>query len=290
MILHHLRGDPASCGHPGLAWRFGGNVQPTTAEEKKANLGDYRSRHVANLTGTPQGQRAYSGNSTAHLNQYKAAYERRETWLRSNGVELQQLTFPCRLYSGLGDAGVFETQASLHPVTGMPRLPGSAVKGVLHKWVMRQLGALDAAAKALPGQVTQSTADLLFGADPLNDDPGLAGSLVFHDAWWDPSSVRGPLEAEIVTPHHTAYYAGTAVTAEDTDSPVPSAQLAIAGNLMFAIGQLDGNKAWATIAMAWLQACLADSGIGGHTAVGYGQARPPGPEDTRPDLTEPPPL
>lgn len=173
-----------------------------------------------------------------------------------------------RIFLGAGEAGVLETGVSLHHTYGLPYLPGSALKGCARAYA--QWRGLDPAYVAA-----------LFGRAP--DDPhgdsadaenGESGCVIFHDAWWVPASTnatpaptRGPLELEVVTPHHTEYYSGSKDEPQETDSPVPTHHLAMAGAFYFVI---EGDAAWAQAALRLLAAGLATLGIGAKRASGYG--------------------
>lgn len=164
---------------------------------------------------------------------------------------------PQRLFIGLaGGASALETGVSTSHSYGMPMIPGSSVKG-----------AVRAHAKAIG--VTADYLAVLFGEDETGATgsqrlPG-AGCLVWHDAWWVPDN-NGPFVGEVVTVHHPGYYAGKE-EATDFDSPVPNAQVAVRGSFHFVV---EGDPAWAEMAVALLRGALEQSGIGAKRAAGYG--------------------
>lgn len=160
-----------------------------------------------------------------------------------------------RLFIGLGEAHVLETNLTFGHPYGVPMIPGSTVKGLARAQARR--GALDAA-----------TVGILFGQQTDQPDENDAGYLIFHDAWWVPESAPTPLVREVVTVHHPDYYGREGrVDATDFDSPNPNAQLAARGAFLFVV---EGVGGWATLGLALLRAALVNEGIGGKTAAGYG--------------------
>jgi CRISPR-associated protein Cmr6 len=189
---------------------------------------------------------------------YELAYAR---WLkatidarrfRSLYTELQH-----RMFIGLTAGAAIETGVCSSHSYGMPMIPGSSVKGCARGYAQK-IG-MEASYRAA-----------LFGEDPeavghSGRQPG-AGCLVWHDAWWTPRLAVRPYVREVVTVHHPDYYAGNGA-ATDFDSPVPNAQIAVQGGFYFVV---EGDPAWAELAIKLLKAALADTGMGAKRAAGYG--------------------
>lgn len=251
--------------HPGLVWRFGG-------APSAVNLASYRETHVK-ATCAVAGQAAQ--HSSPHAVAYRLAFERRRDWLQQRAA-CRPIAIAGRLETGIGEPGVFECQVALHPVTGLPRLPGSGLKGLLARWSLDRQARLAADDQAL---LTRDTLRALFGSRP--GEPTLhAGLLTVHDAWWVPAApgaaVRGPLEPERVTPHHREYYAGQpGAEATEFDSPNPVPRIAMAGTLFFAIDHEGIGPTWAQRCMDWLHLALAEDGAGAARQLGYGRFVPP---------------
>jgi len=174
------------------------------------------------------------------------------TRFRSLYAELQQ-----RMFIGLTAGAAIEAGVCSSHSYGMPMIPGSSVKGCARGYAQK-IG-MDAAYRAA-----------LFGEDQegvgrSGRQPG-AGCLVWHDAWWIPRPNVRPYVREVVTVHHPDYYAGNGA-ATDFDSPVPNAQIAVQGGFHFVV---EGDPAWAELAIKLLEAALADTGIGAKRAAGYG--------------------
>jgi len=210
---------------------------------------------------------------TAHLRRicdippgsfYTNAYQRWQAAtandLRFTQVQLA-LQPQTRLFIGLSGGGMLETGCAVSHSYGMPYIPGSSLKGVVRAHVRQSPFAEQHAA----------VVDELFGAAAdaeRGHAEGLAGLVVFHDAWWVPGSAETAFAEEIVTSHHLDYYGSEgAVDASDCDSPVPNAQIAVRGGFLFV---LEGAPAWRELAAKMLLAALSKRGIGAKTRSGYG--------------------
>jgi CRISPR-associated protein Cmr6 len=162
-----------------------------------------------------------------------------------------------RLFIGLTAASAIETGVCTSHSYGMPMLPGSSVKGAARAY---------AGAIGVPPDYLAA----LFGEDEDSAQTGQrtagAGTLVWHDSWWIPEKDAFPFVREVVTVHHQQYYAGMG-EATDFDSPVPNAQIAVQGSFYFVV---EGDPAWAQIALDLLQNALSETGIGAKRAAGYG--------------------
>lgn len=162
-----------------------------------------------------------------------------------------------RMFIGLTAGAAIETGVCSSHSYGMPMIPGSSVKGCARAYA-KKIG-MDGSYRAV-----------LFGEDREEaGDSGRqsgAGCLVWHDAWWIPGGDLRPYVREVVTVHHPDYYAGDG-EATDFDSPLPNAQIAVQGRFYFVV---EGDPAWAKLAIELLEAALADTGIGAKRSAGYG--------------------
>lgn len=209
---------------------------------------------------------------------YQLSYER---WSKSiapsaDGLRLgEALELRGRLAVGLGIANPLEVGIHLHPVYGLPMIPGSALKGVCAHHCHRVWGAKDPA--------FQKDADhhrWLFGTTEQ------AGAITFLDAWWTPG-INGPLVHEVITPHHQKWQDGGDVPPTDFDSPIPVPFLAASGKFLMALeysgpkpadkAEADQCGAWVKLAWNLLRETLTESGVGGKTTSGFGIFAPPAP-------------
>ncbi len=248
--------------HPGLVWRFAG--LPNAPADGASPAGHYKADHIAELIGLT----GEHWPKTAHALFYQSAYWRWHAWLRTRASHCEAQVAG-RLQLGTGSPTVFETQVLLHPVHGMPYLPGSTLKGALRAHLDARIEARSPALSAAGDadkekENTTALAQMmcaLFG-EQLDDGTGNAGALTLLDAWWIPGSGK-PLVREVETPHHSAYYAGRADVASAFDSPIPVAQLATEGRFLLAIAHARAGQAWADEALDWLLAALGDPAMGG---------------------------
>lgn len=160
-----------------------------------------------------------------------------------------------RLFIGLGGPHVLETNLTLSRPYGMPLIPGSSLKGLVHA---------HARSRGLDGNSCKA----LFGQEGNKPEDDKAGYLLFHDAWWIPDSAQTPFAREVVTVHHPDYYGEKGSTpATDFDSPNPNTQLAARGSFLFVV---EGAPSWAELGLTLLKDALQKVGIGGKVATGYG--------------------
>jgi len=196
---------------------------------------------------------------------YGRAYDRRATALESldGGFEGGVTRFwsgsvQGRMIVGIGAASVRETGISLLRTWGVPFIPGSALKGVAASIARKHAG--DAWNPGTPGHRA------LFG------DQLLGGCVVFHDAWWVPGGVGEelPLDLDVMTVHHSAYYGGRDEAPCDWDEPNPVAFITAHGQYLVA---LSGPASWVEAAGRLLEVGLTELGIGANTAAGYGRVK-----------------
>lgn len=203
---------------------------------------------------------------------YADAYQR---WLyhtrgvRGRAVGRRGLVFESqsRLLVGMGEDAPTENSLSLHPVYGVPIIPGSALKGITRAWCAQQL-----ADDPNWGPDSAAFRDI-FGVAPENDpDGGLSGGVHFLDAWWLPlgPNYNAPWVAEILTPHNSNYYQKGA-NPDGTDDPIPIVFLAAQGTFRVVI---EGPDAWLDRALEMVTHALADHGVGAKTRGGYGRLKP----------------
>ncbi len=169
-----------------------------------------------------------------------------------------------RLLVDYGRASAIEMNVSLHPVWGVPRVPGSALKGVTRSWARRE---------AWTGQQLEDC----FGNEP-EADTSRAGRVIFYDAY--PVDGKFELALDVLTPHYREYYEGIGPPGEYL-SPIPHTfltvvqtefrfHLGIERRAEEKVGQADLAQQLDKVAQALKQA-LVDEGVGAKTAAGYGR-------------------
>lgn len=270
------------CQHPGLAWRFCGEVGT------QADDATWRHRQITTVLRLTRQQWQPTKQlalTDPHRAWYTASYQRHVAWLQSLPASRQTQCMALRLrsplFTALGERGVWDAQVLLHPVSGMPFVAASQIKNLVRRAFAERAQRLakpesQAALHALLDDLLGDAADGAAG-DAAGDGHG--GLLVVHDAWWVPETGDGPLAGDIDNHHHTAYLQRRALRALPQDSPQPHPQLAVQGQLLFALGiHPAAGPAGGDIVrrcMRWLAHALAERGIGGRSAaVGAGRFEP----------------
>ncbi|MBE2183846.1 MAG: type III-B CRISPR module RAMP protein Cmr6 [Anaerolineae bacterium] len=225
----------------------------------------------------------------------------RDRWLAmTEGAACFTMVTHSRLIVGLGGKGALEFGITLHRVTGLPYIPGSALKGLCRNYTLYYIAeqsniSLDPAQIENISERAQQLDEQLSGVEQhgFNIDPafvsfyqnlfgtqGQAGNCVFYDAIIDeiPGNQR-LFVAEVMTPHFGEYYKSSGKEApNDADKPIPVTYLAVNAGIAFhfAIG-LRKNAPPETPrgdARAMLYDALYYMGIGAKTAAGYGIFKP----------------
>ena len=181
---------------------------------------------------------------------------------------LQAKTFKAypewRMVVGLGQASILETSMALDRITGIPIIPGSALKGLTASYAMlchlqtteRKEAEKDPAYKSIFG--TQEE----------------AGKVIFLDA----VPTKSPeLKPDIMNNHYQEYYSDKSGTVAPSpwQNPVPVYFLTLGQNSEFAFAVAARHnhpltEALVNQAKGWLQSGLSEMGIGAKTAAGYG--------------------
>lgn len=202
-----------------------------------------------------------------------------------------------RLLVGIGTPTTYGIGLTIHPLYGLPIIPGSSIKGAARSALEPSLEAgdtLDSLWNWLhPGEQVQlppllrclaecpakPLIDCLFGASTVGD-PG-AGFIVFQDAVPLAIPTTGPFQLDVATPHYGAYYTATPASApNDRGNPTPVRFPVVREGITFCFPlrltswarDLDpqAQDAWLTIAAAILHYTMTSQGIGGKRGVGYG--------------------
>ncbi|GIL14466.1 MAG: hypothetical protein BroJett038_31860 [Chloroflexota bacterium] len=200
-----------------------------------------------------------------------------------------------RMIVGLGGKGALEFGITLHPVTGLPYIPGSALKGLCRNYALYYIAeqsgiSLDPAQVKNTSEVANQLDEQLTGIKDyrLKVHPGYtdlyrnlfgtqeeAGQCVFYDAVIRDVPPNIPLFAiEVMTPHFRQYYeSGGKEAPHDADDPNPITYIAVNAGIAFAfaIGRRHGTANSPLVdARDLLRQALSLMGIGAKTAAGYG--------------------
>ena len=209
-----------------------------------------------------------------------AVVDRQSSFLASlalqHGERFRRITLvnSSRLLLHLGRANVLENVGLYcERTTGLPLIPGSAVKGVLSTWACWEGNESTIYTPNAIGELTLEQTRSCFNADSRrifgdNSDSGStdAGEIIFVGAFPAMPPVLG---LDIVTPHTNA--------AGADQNPVPSPFLAIepgtAWHFAFIVKPRNGQESKSLLETvgSWLTEALEQSGLGAKTAAGYGR-------------------
>ncbi len=182
--------------------------------------------------------------------------------VRAAGGQTLYFKTTSRFATGLGREHPIENGFVWHPVLGVPYLPGSSVKGLVHAWARTWIGADPAAVSRI------------FGGERSEH----IGSVIFHDVL---PTQPIKLQADVMTPHYGPYYEDKSgqTAPGDWHSPVPIPFLAVADAqpFLFALSprtRSAQDEADCRQAAEWLKDALIELGAGAKTSVGYGRFVP----------------
>jgi CRISPR-associated protein Cmr6 len=170
-------------------------------------------------------------------------------------------TLGSRMAIGLGGANVQETSITLHHTYACPYIPGSALKGCLRSFVIRDLF-----------DCKESDAEQDADFAKVFGTQGDSGKVFFLDAF---PRICNRLDIDIMNPHYPKYYQGAKGPTDD-DSPTPIPFYAIPAGTGFTVRlvskkvDIKGFAIGGKMLTEMLAETLAEMGIGAKTAVGYG--------------------
>jgi CRISPR-associated protein Cmr6 len=279
-VLDEVRREKQGPHHAGLAherWAPLKAVDSTPEEGKKAQRAWNEWLEWLETSQEPDG--------------YAVAFNRWKDALCDSPTLCFQTTAVSRLLVGHGNPAPTGVGLTLHHTWGVPVLPGTALKGLLSAYVRTIFGPL-------PGAPFRR----LFGtpAEQRTGEGAARGELIFHDALWVSQQGLGVpkrgdspprmLARDVLTVHQKSWYAGQDWPS-DHDDPNPVAFLTVrpGSRFLVALSLVPGAGAEATELLRWagqrLREALAEWGLGGKTAAGYGRFEseaPHPPRRTRP--------
>ncbi len=168
-----------------------------------------------------------------------------------------------RILPGLGAGHVRESSLSIHPVYGIPYIPGSSVKGLVRNWFIHAF--CDGMEEKL-GE--HPFAEAVFGSQKRR------GIVQFYDIYlYDGLKIEG----DIMAPHFSDYYRGEK-PASDQQRVIPisfwaatvdKATVFMTMNKTRLPEGFDEKETMDQI-LLWTKTALTEFGIGSKTALGYG--------------------
>lgn len=197
---------------------------------------------------------------------------------------------PTRLIIGLGGKGALEFGITLHHVTGLPYIPGTALKGLTRSYALLTLAAKHSIEN--DSKKLQELDEHLASEESNHAENSLewhyrrafgsqesAGVCQFFDGVLSDFNSETLFTLEVMTPHFFSYYSDSGKSApNDADNPNPISFLTVsAGNTFaFAVGGRGVPKEDETVRQAfkWLRAALQEMGVGSKTSSGFGYFSP----------------
>ena len=229
--------------------------------EQNDKEGKGQNAHRTNVAGT-----TISG--ARERNAYGIAYSRFSKLMAKPGVVRLEGELLGPLAASLGVASPTENGLALLHTYGVPTIPASSIKGAFRRAIQTDSTSL-----------TPEQKEFLVGSDRTvatgaGERKAAAGRLVFHDAWYDPSSVSGkPLQPDIMTPHHTGYYQTQGKKAPaDFEDPIPVGFVSVrrGTRFVFYVECPTTDPAWLDFVRAALSYTITEVGLGAKTNAGYG--------------------
>jgi CRISPR-associated protein Cmr6 len=204
-----------------------------------------------------------------------AVRARRSDQLRAACAVERTMTTAGPLTLHLSRATGFENAGfALHPLYGFAFLPGSGLKGLARAYATTVWKPAAADADAADSLIRSVFG---FAADDKNDG-GMAGAVVFHDAW---PATWPKVSLDVAAIHHPDYYQASDARVPppaDWESPSPVTFLAIGAGVPFdfAVAPRLPNAPLDLVgqAMEWLVGGLVNLGAGAKTNAGYGRFMP----------------
>ncbi len=190
------------------------------------------------------------------------SYQRWYAMTRAMGAQHFQARTDWHLAQGLSNTTVLETNLILHPLYGLPHIPGSALKGLCRNYVTGEIGEH----RSTTIDADDETICRIFGS------PDQSSSIIFFDAL--PLEGKATFALDIINVHYPDYYMKGKAPIND-QRPNPLLFLTVA-NTIFAFALAPRNlqrieqREDVLIASQWLQEALQEWGIGGKTSAGYG--------------------
>jgi CRISPR type III-B/RAMP module RAMP protein Cmr6 len=194
------------------------------------------------------------------------AYRRWLALTTAGAAQHFQATTDWRLAIGLNSATVIEMSLTLHPLYGIPLIPGSALKGLCRNYVTSEKA--EHASKRLAED--DALIERIFGS------ANQSGTVIFFDAL--PLEGRATLALDIINVHYPDYYS-KGKTPSNEQRPNPLLFLTVTDTIFaFALAPSKRQSAEqqddVRTAIQWLQEALQAYGVGGKTSAGYGYFTP----------------
>lgn len=210
--------------------------------------------------------RTLLSNNVIDTNLSMHAYRRWHAMTIAAGAQHFHAKTDWHLAQGLSNETVLETNLTLHPLYGLPLIPGSALKGLCRNYVTGEISEHISKNSDEDDEIIRR----IFGS------PDQSGTVIFFDAL--PVEGKATFALDIINVHYPDYYSKGKAPIND-QRPNPLLFLTVADTIFaFALAPRNLKRAEqrddVIVASQWLQEALQEWGIGGKTSAGYGYFTP----------------
>lgn len=210
--------------------------------------------------------RTMLSNNVIDANLSMQAYRRWHTMTTALGAQHFHAKTDWRLAQGTGNETVLETDLTVHPLYGLPIIPGSALKGLCRNYVTGEIS--EHGSKNMDED--DETVRRIFGTSDQS------GTVVFFDAL--PIEGKATFALDVINVHYPEYY-NRGKTPINEQRPNPVLFLTVEDTIFaFALAPRNLKRVEqrddVTVASRWLQEAMQEWGIGGKTSAGYGYFTP----------------
>lgn len=193
-----------------------------------------------------------------------------------------------KLVVGLGNPNVLETSITLHPIYGIPYIPGQSIKGTMRNYFLNNYYDIENKNFHVNEKKYNFKAlyKYIFGDDTEGDN-NIKGGVIFFDTF--PSLNKGTsIETDVMTPHYRKYYSENGFPKDD-DDPNPILFYVLKNISFYFPIAVDKNiyekykseygkinkkfieyNEFKKFIYDLLKKSLEENGLGAKTAVGYG--------------------
>lgn len=210
--------------------------------------------------------------------------------LEISGLKIEHKTCcpTWRMVIGLGNESVYETSMTLHHIYGIPYIPGSALKGVIRSYIIKEIfgknkneksDSINAEEEALKDQ---GFCDIFGCPKKSYYKESRQGKIIFFDAFpiSDPN-----ISPDVMNSLYGPYYSDTSgqVPPADYHNPNPIFFLTVKDtDFEFMVGIKEkyynnviqegkfNDQTPLAVTSEWMEKALKEHGIGAKTSVGYG--------------------
>ncbi|ODM24795.1 type III-B CRISPR module RAMP protein Cmr6 [Clostridium sp. Bc-iso-3] len=233
--------------------------------KKKSNV-----LYLKNFSITDEISNAMKGSNNTYIN----IHEIDNLFTKLPGMEYNgfDMSVENSIVLGLGQQSVSETSMLIHPIYGVPFIPGQAFKGVVRNYCVVEFFESDEQ-KAMSDDLYKT----IFGREEIDQlNTEYKGAVIFHDVFIVNDNFE--LCLDITNCHYPGYYqSGKKIT--DSESPIPI-KFNVIKNAVFHFAysirkkdsdkiELFGEKYQPFDEM--VKDALKYYGLGAKTAVGYGR-------------------